>query len=200
MEVSPHSQIAAIVLAGGLSRRAGSTNKLLLPLGNEVLIVHSVEAALTSLAEPVVVVTGHDAGRLREALGSRNVIYTHNIDYSEGQASSIRCGINALPLDTDGALICLGDMPRVQPQHLNTLVESFTPNTISVPTCAGRRGNPVLFPARLFPQLNKLTGDIGGRELIDNDSISVIEVEVNSDAIFYDVDHVKDLDGLTIQP
>ena len=122
------------------------------------------------------------------------------MDYSEGQASSIRCGINALPLDTDGALICLGDMPRVQPQHLNTLVESFTPNTISVPTCAGRRGNPVLFPARLFPQLNKLTGDIGGRELIDNDSISVIEVEVNSDAIFYDVDHVKDLDGLTIQP
>ena len=199
MNVADHPQIAAIVLAGGLSRRAGSLNKLLLPLANAALIVHAVEAALGSLAAPVIVVTGHDALRLREALGTRDLIYTHNAGYLEGQASSIRCGLNALPQDIDGALICLGDMPQIQSQHLDALVDSFKPNAISVPLCAGRRGNPVLFPASLFPELNKLTGDTGGRELIATGSTPVIEVEVDSPAIFYDVDHPDDLDVLNGQ-
>ena len=199
MSVTGQSQIAAIVLAGGLSRRAGSMNKLLLPLANAALIVHAVEAALGSLAAPVIVVTGHDALRLREALGTRDLIYTHNAGYLEGQASSIRCGLNALPQDIDGALICLGDMPQILSQHLDALVDSFKPNAISVPLCAGRRGNPVLFPASLFPELNKLTGDTGGRELIATGSTPVIEVEVDSPAIFYDVDHPDDLDVLNGQ-
>jgi molybdenum cofactor cytidylyltransferase len=163
------------------------------------LIVHAVEAALGSLATPVIVVTGYDATRLREALGTRDLIYTHNADYLEGQASSIRCGLNALPQGIDGALICLGDMPQIQSQHLNALVDSFMPDSISVPLCAGRRGNPVLFPASVFPQLNKLTGDIGGRELIATGSTPVIEVEVDSPAIFYDVDCKDDLDVLNGQ-
>ena len=187
------------MLAGGLSRRAGSRNKLLLPLANTALIVHAVESALGSLAAPVIVVTGHDALRLREALGTRDLIYTHNAGYLEGQASSIRCGLNALPQDIDGALICLGDMPQILSQHLDALVDSFKPNAISVPLCAGRRGNPVLFPASLFPELNKLTGDTGGRELIATGSTPVIEVEVDSPAIFYDVDHPDDLDVLNGQ-
>jgi molybdenum cofactor cytidylyltransferase len=199
MGVTHHPQIAALVLAGGLSRRAGSLNKLLLPLANAALIVHAVEAALGSLATPVIVVTGYDATRLREALGTRNLIYTHNADYLEGQASSIRCGLNALPQGIDGALICLGDMPQIKSQHLNALVDSFMPDSISVPRCAGRRGNPVLFPASVFPQLNKLTGDIGGRELIATGSTPVIEVEVDSPAIFYDVDCKDDLDVLNGQ-
>ena len=199
MGVTDHPQIAAIVLAGGLSRRAGSLNKLLLPLANAALIVHAVEAALGSLATPVIVVTGYDATRLREALGTRDLIYTHNADYLEGQASSIRCGLNALPQGIDGALICLGDMPQIQSQHLNALVDSFMPDSISVPRCAGRRGNPVLFPASVFPELNKLTGDTGGRELIATGSTPVIEVEVDSPAIFYDVDCKDDLDVLNGQ-
>jgi molybdenum cofactor cytidylyltransferase len=62
--------IAAVVLAAGKSSRMGE-NKLLALLDGKPLVHHAVSAALASSARPVVVVTGNDADRVREALDGR---------------------------------------------------------------------------------------------------------------------------------
>ena len=86
-------QIDAIVLAAGLSTRAGERNKLLLPLAGKPLIAHAVEAALGSLACKVHVVTGHQSDELAAALNDYTVNFVHNPNYAEGMSSSIKSGI-----------------------------------------------------------------------------------------------------------
>ena len=194
--MTSQTRIAAVNLAGGLSRRSGSRNKLLLSLSGKPLIAHVADAALASVAEPVIVVTGHDHIDLMTALEPRPLQYVHNSDYRDGQASSVRCGIDSLSDDVNGALICLGDMPLITAVHLDILARSFIPGSISVPVSGDRRGNPVLFPASCFDALSMLRGDTGGRAIISGGSAPVIDVEIADNAIFHDVDRLKDLDKL----
>src|ERR671919_929991 len=108
-------KIAALVLAAGQSRRMGQANKLLAPVDGGPMVAHAVDAMLASRADPVIVVTGHQADEVRMALGERPVVWAHNPDYASGLSNSLAVGLAALPedaeevfeieLDDDGALL-----------------------------------------------------------------------------------------------
>ena len=70
-------------------------------------------SALASKASSVVVVTGHQAEQVEQALSGLNVKFVRNPDFAQGLASSVKPGIAAVPGDADGAVICLGDMPLI---------------------------------------------------------------------------------------
>ena len=182
------SRIAAVVLAAGRSTRMGAINKLIADIGGAPMVRRVVEAALASQARPVLVVTGHMAAEVTAALAGLDATCVANPDYATGLASSLKAGIAALPPSCDGALILLGDMPRIVPDHLDALTAAFAADTIVVPVHAGRQGNPVLWPARLFPELLGLDGDAGAKRLIAAYAARVREVDLGSDAIFADVD------------
>jgi molybdenum cofactor cytidylyltransferase len=184
-------RIAAVVLAAGRSTRMGPANKLLQEVDGRPMVARVVDAALASTARPVVVVTGHQADEVRTALAGRDVSFVHNPDYATGLASSLRQGIGALPADCDGALVSLGDMPRLGPEHFERLIAAFSPvegRAIVVPTWAGKRGNPVLWAARFFPEMKAVAGDVGARHLIGEHAEVVREVESADDAVLLDVD------------
>ena len=108
-------RIAAVVLAAGMSRRMGPTNKLLTAVEGAPMVVRAVDASLSSKAGPVIVVTGHESERVTEILGrKRKITIVHNPDYAQGLSTSLARGLAAVPSECDGALICLGDMPRVR--------------------------------------------------------------------------------------
>lgn len=185
--------IAMILLAAGLSRRSGSTNKLLALVDGAPMLLSAVEAALQSTCASVVVVTGHEAERVKKVLAGRDVTFVHNKDYEEGMASSIRTGIGALTDDVEGVLIGLGDMPHIRPQTFAALIDAFAPDQgheICVPTYDGRPGNPVLFGKQFFPALEQVTGDTGGKAVIQKNRLLVIEVPVNDPGIHLDHDVV----------
>ena len=191
--------IAALVLAAGESRRMGRANKLTAETGGVAMVRRVVEAALASRAHPVVVVTGFQAGRIGTALAGCPVSLVHNPNYREGLSTSLAAGLAALPDGVDGALICLGDMPRITAPHLDRLIAAFDPaasQAICVPTRDGRRGNPVLWGARYFAQMRGLSGDTGARHLIDENRDAVCEIVFEDDAIFVDVDTPRALAAL----
>jgi len=183
--------VAAVVLAAGQSRRMGRRNKLLAPVAGRAMINHVVDALIGSRAEPVIVVTGHEATEIADALAGCEVRLVHNPDYADGLSTSLRAGIAAVPADCDGALICLGDMPRVSERVIDALLAAFDPlegRAICVPTHRGKRGNPVLWARRFFPEMSGLSGDVGARHLIGANEELVAEVAIADDAPLIDVD------------
>ena len=196
-------RIAAVVLAAGQSRRMGTLNKLLIEVDGEPMVRRVAAAALASKAAPVVVVTGHEAERVRAALDGLDVAFAHNSDFAEGMSSSLHCGVEALDSERapgiDGAVVCLGDMPRTSAALIDRLIADFNPlegRAIGVPTYRGKRGNPVLWAARFFGEIRTLSGDVGARHLIGDHADAVYEVESPDHSVTIDVDTPEALDAL----
>jgi molybdenum cofactor cytidylyltransferase len=189
--VATEPSIAAIVLAAGRSTRMGGANKLLADIGGRPMVRGVVEAALASKACPILVVTGHQAASVSTALGGLDVTFLDNPDYAVGLSSSLKAGIRAVPGDCDGALVLLGDMPRITAAHLDHLIAAFRAepgSVISVPTHDGRRGNPVLWPRAHFAEMLQLEGDAGAKRLLAAHAGDVREIDLGTEAIFADVD------------
>jgi molybdenum cofactor cytidylyltransferase len=154
---------------------------------------------LASRADPVIVVTGHEAENVRAALGDRPVVLAHNPDYASGLSSSLAVGLAALPEDAEGVVIGLGDMPRITAAQIDRLIAVFNPiegRAICVPTVRGKRGNPVLFATRFMPEMRTIGGDVGARHLIGEHVEEVVEIELDDDAALLDIDTPEALAAL----
>ncbi|MEZ4307902.1 MAG: NTP transferase domain-containing protein [Polyangiaceae bacterium] len=199
----PEPAIAAVVLAAGGSRRMGSQNKLLASVDGAPMIQRTVDALLATSVRPLVVVTGHDAAEVRAALAERDVVFAHNPRWEEGMSTSLRTGLLQLGDDIDGALVVLGDMPRVGRAHIEALCGAFDPaggRAICVPTWERRRGNPVLFARRFFPEMSLVEGDKGARALLEKHAALTCHVPMPDRAVTLDIDTPEALEALTRTP
>jgi molybdenum cofactor cytidylyltransferase len=158
---------AAIILAAGRSSRMGS-HKLLLPYKGRPLVSWVVAAALASQADPVIVVLGHEAERVRAALPDGRLTTIVNPAYAEGMSTSLRVGLTSTPQQVDGAIILLGDQPLVKSSIIDAMIAESTraPGAIIAASYQERRSNPVLFPRQYFAELEAITGDEGGRSAL----------------------------------
>ena len=184
-------RIAAVILAAGQSRRMGKTNKLLAEVDGIPMVARVAQALAASHAGPLVAVVGFEAERVRNSLAGQDVTFVHNPDFADGLSTSLHHGLEALPTDIDGAVICLGDMPRVTADEVNRLIAAFNPaegRAICVPTHRGKRGNPILWGRRFFAEMGILRGDVGARHLIGEHADEVAEVEMRGDGVLVDVD------------
>lgn len=189
-------RVAVLVLAAGRSTRMGGPNKLLAEADGAPLVVHAVKAALASQAVEVVVVLGHMAGEIRPAIEKAippksRVRFVTNPDFADGLSTSVRTGIAALGPTVDAAIVQLGDMPGVGAPLLDRLMAAFSPvegRSICVPTVGGKRGNPVLWARRFFPEMGTLSGDSGAKHLIGEHADLVCEVEMTGEAAITDID------------
>ena len=176
----------------------GGPNKLLAELDGKKLVRIVAEQALASKATDVIVVTGHQADLVEQALAGLNVKFARNADFAGGLASSVKAGIAAVPENADGAIVCLGDMPLISAKLIDQLIETFAPDRghlIAVPVSDGRRGNPVLWSRRFFKELMTLDGDIGARHLIAKHAEAVAEVPVDGQSAFLDIDTPQALEA-----
>lgn len=189
--VATRPRLAAVVLAAGRSSRMGERNKLLIEVDGEPMVRRAAATALAAGSAEVVVVTGHQRDRVEAALAGLPVRLAYNPDYAQGLSTSLRAGLAALDASIEGAFVCLSDMPEITADHLRRLAAAFEPaagRAVVVPVHRGKRGNPVLWPAALFPAMRALEGDVGAKHLIGENAGDLVEVQLDDDAPLLDLD------------
>lgn len=195
-ELQTIERTAAIILAAGESTRFGRPKQLLEWQGKP-FVRHIAETALHAGLSPVVVVTGFQAAEIESALKDLPLVIAHNPDYSRGQSTSIRVGLQALPGDSGASIFLLSDQPQIPVEVMRTLTERHARELqpILAPlVLEERRANPVLFDRVTFPELMKLTGDVGGRAIFDKFKVEYLPW--HDDRLLFDVDTPEDYERL----
>jgi 4-nitrophenyl phosphatase len=194
------TQIAAVVLAAGASTRFGRPKQLADWQGSP-LVMHVVSIAQRAGLAPVVVVLGSHAEAVGAALrgAGPDVETVMNWNWERGLSTSIQTALMALEPGVDAAVFLQCDQPLVTPELLRALTGRFraTEAAIVHPVHAGKRFSPALFARQLFPELARLSGDVGGRELIVAHAGEVERVEVADPDALADVDTPEEYERLS---
>lgn len=177
----PTRQADGVILAAGLSRRAGRF-KMALPLGDRTVIQRAVEGMYDAV-RAIRVVVGYQAKRVEELLlAYPKVEIAHNPDFGDGMFSSVKVGVAGVR--ASHFFLLPGDMAVVSPSVYVTLLQSD--GEIAIPSYHGKRGHPVLFDSRLVPEI--LTQPEGStlRDVVRQHQPCIVDVD--DEGILLDID------------
>ena len=168
-----------IILAAGASTRLGHP-KQLLPYKGTNLLITTIENALASVCQPIVVVLGAYAEQIEPEIGTLPIDIIVNEQWATGMGTSIQKGLSWLEsaeslLHSVALMVC--DQPFVSFHLINQLVDTYlsTQKDIVVSEYAGTVGVPALFSSRLFPELKALERQ-GAKSIIMQHREDVISV------------------------
>ena len=163
------ASVAAVILAAGSSTRMGE-NKLLLALDGETVVRRALRAAADAGLDPVVVVLGHEAERVRAEIAGLPCVPIVNPRHAAGKGTSLQAGIAEVSSATQAgaAVVMLADMPFVTAAMLATVVARHRAS--GAPMVVSRYGEvnapPILYARALFAELLALPGEACGKEMI----------------------------------
>jgi len=182
-------------MASGAASRFGG-NKLLRPVDGVPMAQRVLSAIPAARFEKAAVVSCYpELLSLAEEHGYQPI---RNPQAREGQSASIRLGLSALS-DLDGVLFAVCDQPCLSRASVDRLLDAFAahPGRICALSWRGRRGNPVIFPSTLFPDLLSLRGEQKGGAVIQAHRELLHLVEADSPRELRDVDTPLDLTELS---
>ncbi len=144
------------------------TNKLVLPVEGEPMVHRTVRRVQDAGYSPIVVVTGHEAARVQEALAPFDAIFTVSPDPTGPTSGSLHAGLRALPADVDATLVMLSDMVHVTTPMLQALLVGATLG--NEPLSVSRYGDvlapPLVFRRSLWPELLAWHGEGCGKAVV----------------------------------
>lgn len=181
---------AAILLAAGESRRMGSL-KALLPWQGSTLLAHQISSLRQAGADPVVVVLGHQAGRLKpEVEGKEGVLWQVNPDYWQGKTTSIKVGLNALGPEQPSAILILNvDQPR-SAATIRHLLQQHRDGcqSITIPRFRGKGGHPIVVDSALLEELKGINEEtLGVKAVVRRHQEATLLVEMDTPEVLWDL-------------
>ena len=184
-------KLGGVILAAGRSSRMGR-DKALLPYGASTFLGSLIDV-FRGRADPVIVVLGHNAERIRPAASGALVVI--NEDYGRGMLSSLQTGLRALPLDVDAAVFTLVDHPGLAPETLERLIQAFQTSAkpVVLPTYRGERGHPAIVSRAVIDELLALRTDASPKSVLRAHYGNAVFIPVDDPAAVADIDRPEDM-------
>jgi len=168
----PRDKISAIVLAAGKA--------------NVPWLSHLTETFLATDIDDLIVVVGYQAEWVKKELRSKDIKVVVNPSYEQGLSKSLRCGLQMVTRATTAVVLALGNRPFIESGVIDKLITAYKKERapIVVPAYREIGGHPVIFDAALVPELFRVRGNVGGRDVIAHHRQELIQVTVEDTGIF----------------
>jgi len=195
--------ISAIVLAAGLSKRMGNSNKLLLPYRHSTVIEATINNILAAGIEDVIVVTGYENDKINDVIKHLPVTIVDNPSYHQGMTTSIQKGV--LHAKGNGFMICLSDMIMIEPAEYALLINTFeqqvrlNKKVICIPRYENEKGNPVIFSAYYKEMILAHTDMEGCKTIVQANKEYICWVDMPTNHVLIDMDYPEDYEKLNKQ-
>ena len=190
--------LTVILLAAGLSKRMGTANKLRLPFGDKTILQTTLHNIIEANVGEILVIVGHERDLIESDLEffKDKIKIVFNPHFESGMTSSIQAGIANSSKNTEGYMICLSDMPLLQPidyQRISNFYLSLkekkdSHHPIVQPVFKGQRGNPVIFHPIYKKELLDLKNTEGGKPVVQAHKEKLYFINMPNDAILRDAD------------
>lgn len=182
--------LSLIMLAAGNSRRFGS-NKLLYEIDGVPMYLRTLEklqkAARRFKNCGIIVVTQYEeiAAKAQE-LGVRVLINPHP---ERGISSSMQIGLAAAQ-ESSACLFAVSDQPWLTTETIVNLVHKFQSEQkgMACTILNNKTGNPCIFSRKYYQELQEITGDKGGKQIINRHPEDVAYLEMKDARELVDID------------
>lgn len=180
----PRDRIAAIILAAGKANHRDMPLQLL-PVDGVPMIIKVTQAFLNADIDEVIVVLGYYAALIKSMLAGENVKVVINPHYEGPLSKSLKYGLKTVAADTSAVVLALGNQPFISPDLINELIAVYKKEgaNIVAPIYRGKRGHPVICHSSLIPELLKVRGNMGGREVIERHEDLLREIEMGEKSV-----------------
>lgn len=187
------NRVGAVLVAAGRSSRVGTMKQLLDWHGRSILR-HLSSVLLDADLDPVVVVLGHEAERLREEIDDLPLRVVVNEDYDRGMFSSVQCGFRALMEEVDACVVALVDQPRIDPDLLRRLVREHMHEgaQVTIPVYAGQTGHPIVVGRNVATASTRTEGNATLRDVLSAFSDLTHHARADGDCILTDIDTLEE--------
>jgi molybdenum cofactor cytidylyltransferase len=187
--------LSTIVLAAGLSKRMGNANKLRLPFGDKSILQATLQNIIEANLGEILVIVGHERDLIENDLEpfKDKIKIVFNEHYESGMTTSIQAGITNSHENTEGYMICLSDMPLLQPFDYQRISNFYFEKKdahypIVQPIYKEQRGNPVIFHPSYKEAILNLTYMEGCKPIVQAHKENVHLIEMSNEAILLDAD------------
>ena len=185
----PDYKAVGILLAAGESSRMGRP-KGLLPWRGTTLLEYQMNSLLQGGCDKVIVVTGKYDVEMTPLLKDRlGVIRAYNPKFLEGKTTSVKAGVGELPDGIHSIVLLAVDQPRPAwvIEKVLRLHTDFGADVTS-PGFDGHGGHPLVFDAKLRPELAAITEeDEGVRQIFRKSEIDHHRVKFDSAIVRLDI-------------
>ncbi len=178
--------LAAVILAGGESRRMGAPKALLPNRDGKTFVEHLIEVTRHPRVGFTRIVIGAHADEISQKLRDWSSATVVNSKWQQGQLSSIQAGVRSLPAgETGGMILCPVDHPLITADLVARLIAAFDASgkQIALPKYRGRRGHPLIFRSSLYDELLVASPEIGARQVVWAHSADILEMETNVEGV-----------------